>query len=133
MITTELSALAGALFVLLAGANVWLMFMRLGSVRSGPSAARLTQAHRASGYLYLALYLVMLYFMFRRVQDAPDELAPRALVHMILGLTIAPLLFQNGAECAKSNTSQNDFWVYAKLIMMLFVSNKLTISNRIES
>ena len=53
MITTELSALAGALFVLLAGANVWLMFMRLGSVRSGPSAARLTQAHRASGYLYL--------------------------------------------------------------------------------
>src|SRR3989442_2304390 len=93
MITTELSALAGALFVLLAGANVWLMFLRMGPGRTGPSAARLTQAHRASGYLYLALYLVMLYFMFRRIQDAPDELAPRALVHMILGLTIAPLLF----------------------------------------
>src|SRR5260370_663982 len=93
MITTELSALAGALFVLLAGANVWLMFLRLGSARSGPSAARLTQAHRAGGYLYLALYLIMLYFMFRRVQEAPDELAPRALVHMILALTIAPLLF----------------------------------------
>src|SRR5437660_3196999 len=108
MITTELSALAGALFVLLAGANVWLMFMRLGSVRSGPSAVRLTQAHRAGGYLYLALYLIMLYFMFRRVQEAPDELAPRALVHMILGLTIAPLLLLK-ILIARSFKSQSQY------------------------
>src|SRR6201984_920785 len=93
MITTEISAIAGALFVLLAGANVWLMFLRMGPERTGPSATRLTQAHRAAGYLYVALYLIMLYFMFRRVQEAPDELAPRVLVHMILGLMIAPLLF----------------------------------------
>src|SRR5258708_22412134 len=93
MIGPELSAFAGALFVLLAGANVWLMFVRMAPGRTGPSAARLAQAHRAGGYLYLALYVIMLYFMFRRVQEAPDDLAPRALVHMILGLTIAPLLF----------------------------------------
>jgi ferredoxin-NADP reductase len=93
MIGTDLSALGGGLFVLLAGANVWLMFLRMGPERTGSRAAWLTQAHRAGGYLYLALYLVMLYFMFRRVQEAPDELAPRALIHMILGLTLAPLLF----------------------------------------
>src|SRR4051812_37988507 len=46
MIGTELSALLGALFVLLAGGNVWLMFLRMGPGRSGPSAARLAQAHR---------------------------------------------------------------------------------------
>src|SRR5438105_10544027 len=93
MIAPELSILVGVLFVLLAGANVWLMFQRLAPGHTGPGAARLTQAHRAAGYLYLAIYLVMMYFMFQRLQDAPEELAPHALVHMILGLTLAPLLF----------------------------------------
>jgi hypothetical protein len=45
------------------------------------------------GYLYVTLYLVMMCFMIVRLQDAPDELAPRALIHMMLGLTLAPLLF----------------------------------------
>jgi ferredoxin-NADP reductase len=93
MIRTELSAFVGILFVLAAGANVWLMFQRMSPGRIGPRAARLTQAHRALGYLYLTLYLIMMYFMIVRLQDAPDELAPRALIHMILGLTLAPLLF----------------------------------------
>src|SRR6266851_2698469 len=108
MIATEISALAGALFVLLAGANVWLMFVRMGPGRTGPNAARLTQAHRAGGYLYLALYLIMLYFMFQRVQEAPDELAPRTLLHMILGLTIAPLLLLK-ILIARSFKSQSQY------------------------
>jgi hypothetical protein len=65
MMGTELSALVGALFVLLAGANIWLMFVRMGPGRTGPNAARLTQAHRAGCYLYLALYLIMLYYTWR--------------------------------------------------------------------
>jgi ferredoxin-NADP reductase len=93
MVRTELSALIGILFVLVAGLNVWLMFHRMSPAGSGARGAFWAQAHRAGGYVYVALYLVMMYLMIVRLQEASEELAPRALLHMLLGWTLAPLLF----------------------------------------
>jgi ferredoxin-NADP reductase len=90
---TELTAWVGILFVLVGAANVWMMFHRMSPGMSGERGARWAQAHRAGGYLFTALYLVMMYLMVLRLRDAPEELGARGLIHMILALTLAPILF----------------------------------------
>jgi len=89
-VSTVVSVILAGLFVFLAGFNVWNMLTSLGmSVRR----ARLwTQIHRLGGYAFIALFVILCYFMFLRVKGWSNELPARLILHMVLALSLAPLL-----------------------------------------
>lgn len=86
----SLSIPLAIVFVLLATFNVW-------SMLSSHSGSKLPGRwwgilHRASGYSFIALFAVMLFFMLQRVKGWSDELSPRIVLHMALAFSLAPLL-----------------------------------------
>ncbi len=89
MLTTTLSSLLGLLFLFMAILNTWMGFQI--SLRRTHSL-RFIQLHRINGYAFVILYLVMMYFMLLKLKDYPGELPARAMFHMVLGLSLAPLL-----------------------------------------
>jgi ferredoxin-NADP reductase len=92
MLHASLSAFLGSLFVVLAGANVWVMLHV--SSRSGNDAtrARLIRAHRVVGYAFVLLFCVLFYFMALRLKGATDELPARLALHILLALLLLPIL-----------------------------------------
>ena len=87
---TLASVFSGLIFVLLAGLNPWIMLTNRGSCeRNGRLWIRV---HRAVGYVFIAMFLVTVYFMLLRLKGESDEVPPRILLHMSLALILAPLL-----------------------------------------
>jgi ferredoxin-NADP reductase len=79
------------LFVFLAGFNVWNMLSGRG--KSARGSHLWTQAHRACGYAFIALFAIFVYRMVLRVRGLNDELPARLILHIGLALILAPLLF----------------------------------------
>jgi len=99
-----------ALFVFLAGFNVWIMLTERGA---SPRSRRLwARAHRIAGHTFIGLFVIFCYVMLSRVRGYADELSPRLILHMSLAFLLAPLLL------AKVMTVryQKDAW---KLLMGL--------------
>src|SRR5260370_34840431 len=93
MLADPISGLIGVVFVLLAVGAVWLMF---DGYRSGPHsdrAKRMIRAHRVAGYLFIALFCIMTWFMILKIKDRPDELPAPSMVHALIAIVMAPLLF----------------------------------------
>ena len=63
MINISASIWLGITFVLIGAINVWFILQSSARVRDGKASARLIAAHRIGGYLFIALYCVMGYFM----------------------------------------------------------------------
>ncbi|HTD23891.1 MAG TPA: iron-sulfur cluster-binding domain-containing protein [Terriglobales bacterium] len=102
---TSLSIVLSSLFVLLGGFNTWLMLgKRNGSTPGGWSWV---VAHRIAGYLFIAIYSVMLYYMTLRMRSAEDELPARLVVHVVLALLLAPLLAVKIIVARHQKGSQN--------------------------
>src|SRR5215469_11657279 len=85
-----LTLIVATIFVLLAGFNVWSMLAIPSPFARNPQL--LIRVHRIAGYSFVAIFVVVSYFMFLRIKGIPDELPPRILVHMCLALMLAPLL-----------------------------------------
>jgi ferredoxin-NADP reductase len=82
-----------ALFVLLAAVNVWLMFHSSRAITAPRTNQRLIRAHRLGGYLFIALFCAMTYFMLLRSADSSEELSLRATIHVLIAMSLVPLLF----------------------------------------
>lgn len=93
MLPIPLSAFLGILFVLLAIGAVWLMFDGSRSAPQSDRARRMIQAHRMAGYLFIALFCLMTWFMILKIKDRPDELPLPSMVHALISILMAPLLF----------------------------------------
>src|SRR4051812_9691503 len=93
MTSTSISLLLGTLFVLLGALNVWLIFHASRALTTLRMSERLIQAHRLGGYLFIALFCLMSYFMALRTTNLSDELSMRALVHVLVAMSLVPLLF----------------------------------------
>src|SRR5260370_2696924 len=93
MLPTPLSALIGVLFVLLAVGAVWLMFDGSTSAPQSDRARRMFRAHRVAGYLFIALFCIMTWFMILKIKDRPDDLPAASLLHALIAVVMAPLLF----------------------------------------
>ncbi|MBL8149828.1 MAG: 2Fe-2S iron-sulfur cluster binding domain-containing protein [Blastocatellia bacterium] len=93
MIQTNISAFLGIAFVLIGAINVWLMFHASSRMKEKGANALLTQAHRIGGYLFIALFCFMSYYMVIRMQSMPEDVALRPMVHMTLAMLLVPLLF----------------------------------------
>ncbi len=93
MTSTFINLLLGGLFVLLGAANVWLIFHASRTLTTSRMSQRLVQAHRLGGYFFIALFCVMSYLMASRTTNASDELSTPALIHVLIAMSLVPLLF----------------------------------------
>ena len=93
MLNSSTSVWLGVTFVLIGAINVWLILQASARVRDSKAGTRLIAAHRIGGYLFIALFCVMAYFMVSRLGDAGGNSAPSAMIHMTLAMVLSPLLF----------------------------------------
>ena len=92
MLTTSLSLWLGLAFVLVGGANVWLVLEAWSRVKAAGVSSRMLTLHRIGGYLFIALFCVMTYYMLARLGGGAD-IPPTTTLHLALALILSPLLF----------------------------------------
>jgi len=92
MLNSATSLWLGLLFVVVGAGNVWLILQATAQVRETKASQRLIAAHRVGGYLFVALFCVMAYYMVSRLSEAASG-SPSAMIHMTLAMMLSPLLF----------------------------------------
>jgi ferredoxin-NADP reductase/cytochrome c2 len=90
---TLLSEWLGIAFVLIGAINVWLILQSSARLTSTKASGRLIAAHRIGGYVFIAVFCVMAYFMISRLGDASGGAAPATIVHLTIAMILSPLLF----------------------------------------
>jgi ferredoxin-NADP reductase len=93
MLNSSTSVWLGILFVLVGAINVCLILQASARVRDAKASTGLVAAHRIGGYLFIALFCVMGYFMVARLGDVSGSTSPGAIVHLTLAMVLSPLLF----------------------------------------
>src|SRR5436190_11978960 len=93
MTNSSLSQWLGITFVLIGAINVWLILQSSARLKSTESSGRLIAAHRIGGYLFIALFCTMGYFMVARLGAAAGGAPPGAEIHLTLAMLLSPLLF----------------------------------------
>src|SRR5262252_1657010 len=92
MVTSSTSIALGLGFVLLGGINVWLVLEAWSRVKAEKASARMLALHRIGGYLFIALFCVMAYYMIARLHDGTENSAA-VTIHLALAMLLSPLLF----------------------------------------
>ena len=93
MVTTSASIVLGVAFVVLGGINVWLVLEAWSRVKAAKASARMLALHRIGGYLFIALFCVMAYFMIARIRNGDGNASPTVTLHLALAMVLSPLLF----------------------------------------
>jgi ferredoxin-NADP reductase len=93
MLNSSTSVWLGIAFVFVGAINVWLVLQASARVRDAKANTRLIAAHRIGGYLFIALFCVMGYFMIARLGDAGGGASPGTMIHLTLAMVLSPLLF----------------------------------------
>jgi ferredoxin-NADP reductase/mono/diheme cytochrome c family protein len=91
MLNRSLSLGLGIAFVLIGAINVWLILQASAKVRDARAGSRLVSAHRIGGYLFIALYCILGYFMVARLGDGAA--ATSTIIHIALAMVLSPLIF----------------------------------------
>src|SRR5712691_1814754 len=93
MLSSAASLWLGVMFVMIGAINVWLVLRASARVRDAKASTRLIAAHRIGGYLFIALFCVMGYFMVARLGDVGGGAPPGTMIHLTLAMVLSPLLF----------------------------------------
>src|SRR5580692_784638 len=93
MLNSSASLWLGVTFVLIGAINVWLILQASARVRDTKASARLVAAHRIGGYLFIALFCVMGYFMLARMGEVATGAPSSTMIHMTVAMVLSPLLF----------------------------------------
>jgi ferredoxin-NADP reductase len=93
MRTGSINIWLGVVFVLIGAINVWLILQSSARVRDAKASARLISAHRIGGYLFLALFCLLGYFMIGRLDDVAAGASPGTMIHLTLAMVLSPLIF----------------------------------------
>jgi ferredoxin-NADP reductase len=93
MLTTSVSLWLGLIFVILGGVNVWLVLEAWSQVKAGDASSRMLTLHRIGGYVFIALFCVMTYYMLARLRRGGADISPTVTLHLALALVLSPLLF----------------------------------------
>jgi len=88
----SLSSALGIAFVLLGTAAVWLIFDASRRTHSTARRERIIRAHRVAGYLFIALFCLMVWLMVLRTGASAEELPIRSTLHIMMALVLVPLL-----------------------------------------
>jgi hypothetical protein len=76
-----------------AAAAVYSMFEILGRSTPAHSIERFKRLHKASGYLYAALFVLISYLCIGFAAASKADPSPRAALHIVLALSLAALFF----------------------------------------
>ncbi len=93
MLNSSASMWLGITFVVIGAINVWLVLQASAHVRDTKAGTRLITAHRIGGYIFIALFCVMGYYMMARLGDTAGGAPPNTMIHMTLAMILSPLLF----------------------------------------
>jgi ferredoxin-NADP reductase len=93
MLTTTASITLGLAFVLLGGVNVWLVLEAWSRVKAARACSRMLALHRIGGYVFIAVFCVMAYFMVARLRNGGGDSSPTVTLHLALAMILSPLLF----------------------------------------
>src|SRR6266481_585136 len=93
MLNSSVSLWLGITFVVVGAINVWLILQASARVRDTQASTRLIAAHRIGGYVFIALFCVMGYFMVARLGDVAGGAPPSTTIHLTLAMVLSPLLF----------------------------------------
>jgi ferredoxin-NADP reductase/mono/diheme cytochrome c family protein len=93
MINSATSVCLGVTFVLVGALNVWLVLQASARAKDAKASTRLIAAHRIGGYLFIALFCVMGYFMVARLGEAGGGASSGTMIHLTLAMVLSPLLF----------------------------------------
>jgi len=88
-----LKSLLSLLLFVSAAAAVYSMFEALGRSTPTHSVERLKHIHKASGYLYVALFVLISYLCIGYAAASRADPSPRAALHIVLALSLAALFF----------------------------------------
>lgn len=91
MLNSSTSVWLGITFVLVGAINVWLILQASARVRDAKASTRLIAAHRIGGYVFIALFCVMGYFMLARLDGGGASTG--TVIHLTLAMVLSPLLF----------------------------------------
>src|SRR5579859_7005996 len=92
MLTTSISLTLGLAFLLLGATNVWLVLEAWSRVKVANVSARMLALHRVGGYLFIALFCVMTYFMIARLRGGGADSSATVTIHLALAMILSPLL-----------------------------------------
>src|SRR5579872_1553056 len=93
MLSTSASLVLGFTFVLVGGVNVWLVLEAWSRVKATNASSRMLTLHRIGGYLFIALFCVMTYFMVARLRSGGADTSATVTIHLALAMILSPLLF----------------------------------------
>ena len=93
MLNSSTSVWLGITFVLIGAVNVWLILQASARISNARARSRLVAAHRIGGYLFIALFCMMGYFMLARLGDAGGGAPPGTMLHITLAMVLSPLIF----------------------------------------
>ena len=83
-----------ALFFLSIGAIAALLMLEVrGNPNKGGAVRKLIAAHKIFGYLFVFIFIFMAVVMIQKVTLYQEELSPRAIIHIIMGIALFPMLF----------------------------------------
>jgi cytochrome c2 len=74
------------------GVAAFIMIHLKGRSKDRVHGKTLVRMHRVLGYAFIGLYAVMVVIMIIRVSYYQDELSPRVILHVVLALSLVPLL-----------------------------------------
>ena len=83
----------GVTFVLIGGIDVWLILQASARVRDAKASTRLIAAHRVGGYVFIALFFLIGYFMVARLGDIGAGAPASTMIHLTLAMVLSPLIF----------------------------------------
>jgi ferredoxin-NADP reductase len=93
MINPYTSIALGLAFVLVGGINVCLVLEAWSRVRAAKASALMLTLHRIGGYVFIALFCVMSFFMIARLRNGGGDVSPTVTLHLALAMVLSPLLF----------------------------------------
>ena len=88
----QTASVLATLFVILGGATLFIMLEMTGRIEDHSGKSGWIRAHKLLGYLFLALFAIMLVFMIRKTAGFQEELTTRAVFHIVLALILVPLV-----------------------------------------
>src|SRR5215472_6032852 len=92
MPTTSVSLVLGIAFVLVGGINVWLVLEAWSRFKTASVNSHMLSLHRIGGYVFIALFCVMTYFMVARLRGGSADTTANVTIHLALAMILSPLL-----------------------------------------
>lgn len=92
MLDPYLSSILAVVYIALGAVAVWLMWDLKGNPKERVLRNRIKTAHRILGFIFVTIYLVMVFFMVRKLSYYQGEFTARAILHCVMAAGLLPLI-----------------------------------------